>query len=518
VVHPETEGRFGPLIEHFRALTAETPVATLLVWSGIDGSATILAANAASERLLLHEGLLGLDVATLVAGTQLPMEQEAVRRSADGRIDVVARVRPYRRGDGSTVWLHGFAITLHRSEAGSLNALCLVERTRADWARRLLGHDAQVLSAISEIRGALLRGDGIDDVLTLVCDSTRELMNADATGLLEVEGGQVRLRAAHTGAAGPIGMSWALVDDELGVAVREHRLMTATIGPETVASSAGREASPEVYGDRVHMALSPVTGPDGNVGVLGVRRSDSPFGDADLTVLEAFSLGVGETFAVAAGRAELERLRVLEVRQSIARDLHDEVIQDLIGVRLQLDGLVSRAQDAELAGGLEDVRDELNRTTIRLRDVVAGLQEEPVERFEDAVRALTGSRAQRQGLDWSVVITGPVDTLAGGVRADVLRVLNESVSNVLRHAAASRVDVCLTAGDGRVQLTVTDDGIGPQEVHGSAGMGLENLRMRASDRGGECSLAPGPAGGSVLAWSVPTGAADPAAGSPLPAS
>jgi PAS domain S-box-containing protein len=518
VVHPETDGRFGPFSDHFRALTAESPVATLLVRSGTDGSATIVAANAASERLLVRQELLGLDFATLVDGTQLPMEREAVRRAADGRTDVVARVRPYRRGDGSTVWLHGFAVTLHRSDTGSLNAVCLVERTRADWARRLLGQDAQVISAISEIRGALLRGDPIDDVLTLVCDSTRELMKADAAGLLEVEGEQVRLRAAHTGATGPIGMSWSLVDDELGVAVREHRLMTATIGPDTVASSAGREASPEAYGDRVHMALSPVTGPDGNVGVLGVRRSDAPFGDADVTVLEAFSQGVGETFAVAAGRAELERLRVLEVRQSIARDLHDEVIQDLIGLRLQLVGLVHRVTDDALARDIEAVRDELNRTTIRLRDVTAGLQEEPAEHFEDSVRALTGSRAQRQGLDWRVDIVGPVDELTGDIRGEILRVLNESVSNVLRHAVASRVDVRLAVGDGRVRLTVTDDGIGPQGMHGSTGMGLENLRMRASDRGGECSLVPGSSGGSVLTWWAPARSADPTPGSALPPS
>jgi signal transduction histidine kinase len=69
-----------------------------------------------------------------------------------------------------------------------------------------------------------------------------------------------------------------------------------------------------------------------------------------------------------------------------------------------------------------------------------------------------------------------------------------------------------------VQLIVTDDGVGPQGMHGSTGMGLENLRMRASDRGGECSLAPGPTGGSVLTWSVPASGADPAAEPPLPAS
>ena len=102
-------------------------------------------------------------------------------------------------------------------------------------------------------------------------------------------------------------------------------------------------------------------------------------------------------------RADLERLRVLEVRQQIARNLHDEVIQDLIGVRLGLVALAPDAESPEVAARLQTLRDELNAATMRLRDVVAGLDGAMTPAaFGDTLRSLVASRAERHGIGWSV--------------------------------------------------------------------------------------------------------------------
>lgn len=494
---------FGTQIETFRALVDRSEVAALLVVTHPDGSALLLAANPAAQAVLRIDELVGLDFADLVDAVSLPIEKETIARSADGRIDVVSRVRPYRRGDGSTTVLNGFTMVLERIEGAALNAVVLVERHRTDWTRRLIGYDAHVTAAIAEMRGALLRGDPIDEVLTSVCDHTCELMAADSTGLLEVIGERSVLRAGDRASTRPVGASWPIPEGEFGDALRANRRIRASSDGAHLVNRAGVRVMPELGDDEVHMALAPVEAGGAAYGALAVRRRSLPFTEEQLSVLEAFAQGVAETLGVAAARAELERLRVLEVRQGIARDLHDEVIQDLIALRLQLVGLVPKAADPGLARSLEEVRDELNRTTIRLRNVVAGLQEDPDDHFEDAVRALTGSRAQRQGIDWNVTVMGLVDDLPGDLRADVLRVLNESVSNVLRHSGARRVDVGLVADAGRLELTVTDDGIGPEGATGSPGMGLANLRTRAYDRGGECSFGAGPDGGSVLTWWVP---------------
>ena len=504
---PGTDGAFADHVATFRSLVARSEVASLLVIASPDGSAEIVAANPAAHAVLGFDDLVGRDFADLVDAVRSPIEKETVSRSADGRVDVVARVRPYRRADGSVVVLNGFAMVLDRSEGRGLSAVVLVERHRTDWARKLLGYDAQVAAAIAEIRGALLRGDPTDEVLTLVCDHTRDLMQADSTGLLEVVGDRSVLRAGDRVSGRPVGASWPIPQGEFGEALRANVRTRASSDGAHLVTDVGVRVMPEIGDDDVHMALAPVEA----FGALSVRRRAGAFSEEQLHVLEAFADGVAETLGVAAGRAELERLRVLEVRQVIARDLHDEVIQDLIGLRLQLVGLVPKVTDRELARNLEEVRDELNRTTMRLRDVVAGLQEEPAEFFEDSVRTLTGSRAERQGLHWAAAVDGPVDDLAGDVRADVLRVLNESVSNVLRHASANRVDVRLAVGSGRVELVVTDDGVGPDGAARSTGMGLDNLRSRAIDRGGACSLDAGPGRGSVLTWWVPVPDPEPAA-------
>ena len=332
------------------------------------------------------------------------MEREAVRRAADGRTDVVARVRPYRRGDGTTVWLHGFAITLHRSERPAASTRCASSsapgRLGPPAARPGRPGDRRA-SARSGVRCS--RGDPIDDVLH---PRVRQHAGADAGGRGRAARGRGGAgpapRRAHAVPPARSACRGALVDDEFGGAVREHRLMTATIGPDTVAVVGGPGGlarglrRPGAHGARAgHAARREASACWGS----GARtaRSARPISRC----WRRFAQGSARPSRSPQGRAELERLRVLEVRQAIARDLHDEVIQDLIGLRLQLVGLAAGSPIRELARSIEEVRDELNRTTMRLRDVVAGLQEEPDEHFEDPVRALTGSRAQRQGLEWT---------------------------------------------------------------------------------------------------------------------
>jgi signal transduction histidine kinase len=221
-------------------------------------------------------------------------------------------------------------------------------------------------------------------------------------------------------------------------------------------------------------------------------------------VLEAFAAGVGDALTVAETRADLERLRVLEVRQQIARNLHDEVIQDLIGIRLGLVALAPEVESPQVATRLEALRDELNEATMRLRDVVAGLDGAMTPAaFADTLRSLVANRAERHGIGWSVEIEGAVEGIADDERADLLRVLNEALSNVVRHADATHVDVTLGVEADRIRLVVEDDGVGPGGSVGADGMGLRNLAARADERHGACVLGARPDGGTQLQWWVP---------------
>jgi signal transduction histidine kinase len=100
-----------------------------------------------------------------------------------------------------------------------------------------------------------------------------------------------------------------------------------------------------------------------------------------------------------------------------------------------------------------------------------------------------------------------VDTLAERDAADqLLAVLREALSNVIRHAGAGAIEVTVAAQAGELVLTVADDGVG--QVQGTTpvtGFGLRNMRSRAVSLGGTCSVRANEPRGTVVEWRVPLG-------------
>jgi signal transduction histidine kinase len=81
-------------------------------------------------------------------------------------------------------------------------------------------------------------------------------------------------------------------------------------------------------------------------------------------------------------------------------------------------------------------------------------------------------------------------------------VLTEALSNAVRHAHASRIEVVVVASDRRVRLSVVDDGVGITDVPG-AGQGVRNITQRAVALGGSCTFATREPRGTVVEWTVP---------------
>ena len=109
------------------------------------------------------------------------------------------------------------------------------------------------------------------------------------------------------------------------------------------------------------------------------------------------------------------------------------------------------------------------------------------------------------GLNPQVSIIGPVDRVVTGALADnVLAVLREALTNVGRHADASKAVITLTAGD-ELRLVVADDGrgIGEGNGDGTGGLGLKNMRQRAERLGGGMEIGTSREGGTRLTWHVP---------------
>jgi signal transduction histidine kinase len=226
---------------------------------------------------------------------------------------------------------------------------------------------------------------------------------------------------------------------------------------------------------------------------------------------EALVTGLAVAAGIAIENAHLHRQVQLAVltdeRERVARDLHDTVIQRMFGAGLNLQGIAGMIGPGPAAERLDAVVVDIDDSIRELRSIIFALG---LTGEEQDVRArLLSLLAELRlilGFEVHTVFDGPVDSLISGEIADqLLAVAREAVTNVARHARATRTEVKLSASDGRCTLRIVDNGIGlhNSEETRAGGMGLINLRRRAEKLCGEFHVESPVAGGTVLTWKVP---------------
>lgn len=240
---------------------------------------------------------------------------------------------------------------------------------------------------------------------------------------------------------------------------------------------------------------------------LRARRRDGSTFPVEVSLSPVELDGVLHTIAAVRDVTEREdaraRLEVLEDRERIARDLHDMVIQRIFAVGMGLQAVASDAQPPHVADRIDSAIGALDDTIRELRTAIFHLGQHHLERTPQAeIRALVADRSDAFGITPTVDISGDVDDLSDLVLEQLLAALGEALSNVGRHAAASTVEVAIAVGADRVELTVTDDGVGMRQTR-RAGGGLANLMWRAAELGGECSVGSADPTGTRLVWTVP---------------
>jgi len=199
-----------------------------------------------------------------------------------------------------------------------------------------------------------------------------------------------------------------------------------------------------------------------------------------------------------------EELAVISDRERIARDLHDVVIQRLFATGLQLQGVAMLAGDGEVASRLDGAVADLDSTIAAIRGTIFELQNRQGGSLRAEIRTLVREYVPVLGFSPAVRTSGPVDTaVSPQVRAQLLPVLREAISNVARHALAESAEVDVRVSAAEVRLVVADDGTGLSEDRAESG--LRNARRRAADLGGTLDLAPNTPRGTVLTWTVPRG-------------
>ncbi|MEY2957975.1 MAG: hypothetical protein RLZZ01_543, partial [Actinomycetota bacterium] len=191
-------------------------------------------------------------------------------------------------------------------------------------------------------------------------------------------------------------------------------------------------------------------------------------------------------------------------RGRIGRDLHDVVLQHLYGMGLSVQATAAGA-DAATAGKLEAIIDDIDRIISEVRTIVftlgttghrGALGQELADVVAQASRVLGFTPALR--------MDGPVESaLSDEIRTEMVASMREALGNVARHARATSAQVRIEIVDDRVEMLVTDNGVGPpvDATASRGGHGLSNLRSRAAAFGGDCTLGPGVGGrGAELRW------------------
>jgi signal transduction histidine kinase len=354
----------------------------------------------------------------------------------------------------------------------------------------LSGSELWLLRLMADRGLALVDADG----LIIVVEQAGELQVAATSGAARVG---VRLLPVHSSALGAVYAAGAPLD------------LDSPRGPEAAwLHELGIEARTVVL-EPLHLE------PHGG-GLVIALRQEGAFGGADREALRAFATSVAQRLA-AERSVEIERLRHgLEARERErtrwAREIHDETVQGLGALRLKLANARDLDDDDGLREAVDAVLDGLGDEIDGLRHLITELRPAALDDLGlvPALEALTRRAEAIDGLE----VSSHFDVAAGSERLDpelestIYRVVQEALTNVGRHAQATRASVDVRQEGDEIVAVVHDNGRGLSaapvpDPDSTGGFGTSGMRERAELVGGDIDMREHPAGGTVVELRIP---------------
>ncbi|GAA4168560.1 sensor histidine kinase [Gryllotalpicola koreensis] len=365
----------------------------------------------------------------------------------------------------------------------------------------------------AEITAALLAGDGRDP-LALIAERVHDTADAAVvmvmvpTSRAEDEG-----RGADAGEPGTLrvaavsGIGW---EDALGdeVAIADSLAGRAF----SSGQAAYAETLPVAYAHDGMLGPTlalPLTADGANSGVLVIGRATDQvaFSEATRQLAAEFAGQASLALALAEARDARQRMAVVRDRSRIARELHDNVIQQLFGSGLELQGLLGTGIRPDAGASIQRVTEQLDDAISQIRLAIFALTATQTDASSLRHRVIDVVEQYRHELLRSprIDFRGALDsTVTPELADDVVAVVREAVSNTVKHARARTVNVSVALADGRLRVEVADDGQGGVDAS-SRRSGLANLHARAEARGGTFTIE-SPTTGTRIVWEVPIGA------------
>jgi len=367
--------------------------------------------------------------------------------------------------------------------------------------RRQLKHQQGLIATLNEVAEAVASATNVKEVLDAVVDRAKVVTDTDKAVLVLTDhhGDELDLDTLVVrGRRGQHSQDWW--ESRLD-ALRERAFET---GHPVI------ERHPEVS---AIILASPVMVRDHAVGLLGaINSGDRPFDREQIdymSVLSAFAASAIENALL----AEQSRYVLLaSERDRIAREMHDGVVQSLFSISLGLELCKKQVfrDPVAVAARLEELQQNLNLSMTELRRFIYDLR--PMKLTElglvGAVDYWIDQVTQGRPVKGRLVIEGDVPRLTPSEEACLYRVSKEAVSNAVRHANASNIEVRIGFGHRTATLAVTDDGDGFDSERvlagGTQGLGLTSIRDRVARENGVLEVISGDTG-TTIRIQVPIG-------------
>lgn len=376
-----------------------------------------------------------------------------------------------------------------------------------DWQSRAQRAEARV-AALDAALAAIGRELDVDRVLQLIVDQVRRLSGARyaALGIASREGrmqtfitsGVSAERRARIGAL-PSGHGL------LGALVREGqsiRLAEASDDPRSVGVPAHHFPVHGFLGVPIRVRGRPV----GNLYLVN-KRGGHPFTADDQAFVERFADHAGIAIDNARLLAQVQRLAVVEERERIGRELHDSVIQRLYGISLSLEDVPDLATEspADANQRVERAIEALHAAIGDIRAFIYGLRPALLAPGDLRRHLVDLAEEVSRAASVAVDVDAPDLPISEEHAGEVVAIAREALSNVARHAAATRAKVQLTVREDQLRLVIADNGqgfvTGGRRAH--AQHGLSNMRDRATAMGGRMMVRSTPGTGTRIIVTLP---------------